>query len=86
MKDTKQRLSVESESVLKEGIALVLSEWWVFDEGAKEYKGDGDTRQIVDQIHSQIFFWFTRSTGKFKIFLSSPLGMRFLCHWQDCSF
>ncbi|XP_062109913.1 uncharacterized protein LOC133821785 [Humulus lupulus] len=59
-------LSEESGSIFSEGIGIVLYRWSALQLAVENEWGGRQSRQKAQQLHSDIFSWFTHSTGKGK--------------------
>ena len=74
----KQQLSAESKPIFQEGIFLILSRWSALRLAVEnEWAGRG-SRQLADQLFSDIFSWFTQSKGELTRSNSVPKFLLFL--------
>ncbi|KAH7543195.1 hypothetical protein FEM48_Zijuj02G0158000 [Ziziphus jujuba var. spinosa] len=56
-----KQLSAESQSIFREGIGLVLSQWSALRMAVENEWGGRDSRSKAEQLGSDIFSWFTQS-------------------------
>lgn len=73
--EPQKHLSAESESIFKEGIGLVLSRWSALQIAVENEWGGRDSYRKADLLASEIFSWFTQSTGTLCI-----VPKQFSCH------
>ncbi|KAF4349063.1 hypothetical protein CsatB_030952 [Cannabis sativa] len=66
-------LSEESGSIFSEGIGIVLYRWSALQLAVENEWGGRQSRQKAQQLHSDIFSWFTRSTSSAKPKPKEPL-------------
>lgn len=65
-----KQLSAESLPIFQEGICLILSRWSALQLAVENEWGGRGSRQLADQLGSDIFSWFTQSKGNW-VHLSS---------------
>ncbi|CAN1190245.1 Pre-rRNA-processing protein TSR2 homolog [Linum perenne] len=59
-----KRLTAEALPVLNEGIYLVLSRWSALQLAVENEWGGRRSRQLADQLASDVFAWFTKSKAE----------------------
>lgn len=61
-----KKLSEESGSIFSEGIVMTLYRWSALQLAVENEWGGRQSRQKAEQLHSDIFSWFTQSTGNYQ--------------------
>ncbi|PON32207.1 Pre-rRNA-processing protein TSR [Parasponia andersonii] len=62
-----KKLSEESGSIFNEGIGMILYRWSALQLAVDNEWGGRQSRRKAEQLHSDIFSWFTQSTGPLYI-------------------